>query len=88
MTPADTHFTDADDASVFRQISGNHGLSADVDLTGPTHKCSRKSTKATWPFCANAPGPLMRNCGWKVTNSARNRAPRPQRRHGQANARR
>jgi phage protein D len=38
MTRRTRTFTDADDASVFRQISGHHGLSADVDLTGPTHK--------------------------------------------------
>src|SRR5438128_2202319 len=38
MTRRTRTFTDTDDAGVFRQISGNHGLSADVDLTGPTHK--------------------------------------------------
>jgi phage protein D len=38
MTRRTRTFTDLDDAGVIRQIAGDHGLTADVSLNGPTHK--------------------------------------------------
>lgn len=38
MTRRTRTFTDQDDAAVIRQIAGDHGLTADVTLSGPTHK--------------------------------------------------
>ncbi len=38
MTRRTRSFPDKDDAAVIRQIAGEHGLTGDVDLQGPTHK--------------------------------------------------
>ncbi|MFM8356914.1 MAG: phage late control D family protein, partial [Verrucomicrobiota bacterium] len=38
MTRRTRTFTDQSDADVFRQIAGDHGVSPDIDLPGPTHK--------------------------------------------------
>jgi uncharacterized protein len=38
MTRRTRTFTDQDDAAIFRQIADEHGLSSDVDISGPTHK--------------------------------------------------
>jgi len=38
MTRRTRTFTDVSDADVIRQIANEHGLSPDVDLTGPTYK--------------------------------------------------
>lgn len=38
MTRRTRAFADASDADVFRRIAGDHGLSADVNLSGPTHR--------------------------------------------------
>jgi phage protein D len=38
MTRRTRAFADTSDADAFRQISNEHGLTPDVDITGPTHK--------------------------------------------------
>ncbi len=38
MTRRTRTFADASDADVFQQIAGDHSLSADVSVSGPTHK--------------------------------------------------
>jgi Bacteriophage probable baseplate hub protein len=38
MTRRSRTFTDVSDESVIRRIAGEHGLTADVQLTGPTHR--------------------------------------------------
>lgn len=38
MTRRTRVFEDMSDADVFRQIAGDHGLQAEIDLDGPTHK--------------------------------------------------
>src|SRR5206468_1209312 len=38
MTRRSRTFTQQSDAAVIRSIAGEHGLTADVDVTGPTHK--------------------------------------------------
>ena len=38
MTRRTRTFADLDDAGVVRQIAGDHGLTADVSLSGPSHK--------------------------------------------------
>ena len=38
MTRRTRTFADASDADVFRQVAGDHGLAADVDVTGPSHR--------------------------------------------------
>ena len=38
MTRRTRTFADVTDADVMQQIAGDHGLTADVDVTGPTHK--------------------------------------------------
>ncbi len=38
MTRRTRTFSNQSDADVFQQIAGDHGLSPDIDLSGPTHK--------------------------------------------------
>ncbi len=38
MTRRTRTFEDSDDATVFRRIASDHGLTADVDVTGPTYR--------------------------------------------------
>jgi len=74
MTRRTRTFTDADDASVFRQISGNHACPRTLDLTGPTHKMLAQVNQSDLAFLRERARAIDANCGWKVTNSARNRA--------------
>ncbi len=43
-------FEDVSDADVARRIAGDHGLTADVDLNGPTHKVLAQINQSDYAF--------------------------------------
>ena len=46
-------FENVTDADVIRQVASQQGLTAQVDVDGPTHVCWPRSTRATWRFCVS-----------------------------------
>jgi phage protein D len=50
MTRRTRTYTDMNDADIIRQIAGDHGLSADVDVQGPTHKVVAQVNQSNLAF--------------------------------------
>ena len=75
MTRRTRAFDRVSDSDVVNQIATDHGLQADVNLSGSTHTgAGRRSTRATWRSCAGGRSPLTPTCGWRARRCTPRRA--------------